>query len=143
MRWWDSSALLSVLLEQEATADLKELLASDQDIAVWWGTKVESISAVSRLQRERRLEPANANKVVKHLDLLLSSAWEVQPLEEVRVTACRALRVHELRAADSLQLAAALAWCEHRPSGIGFVCLDRSLGEAAMREGFDLLPESR
>jgi predicted nucleic acid-binding protein len=142
MKWWDTSALLSILLEQEATEDLKGLLASDQDIAVWWGTKVESISAVSRLQREGHLEQAAASHVLKQLDLLLSSAWEVQPLEEVRATACRALRVHELRAADALQLAAALVWTEHRPTGMGFVCLDRRLREAAMREGFELSPGS-
>jgi len=140
MRWWDTSALLSVLLEQEATEKLKELLASDEELAVWWGTKVESVSAVSRLQREGYLKQAAAGDVLKQLDLLLSAAWEVQPLEEVRAMACRALRVHELRAADALQLAAALVWAEHRPTGLGFVCLDGRLREAAMREGFEVLP---
>ena len=50
-----------------------------------------------------------------------------------------AVRVHPLRAADSLQLAAALASAEEDPSGVGFVCFDIRLNEAASREGFTVL----
>ncbi len=142
MRWWDTSALLSLLLQQETTDELKALLASDDTLVVWWGTKVEAVSAVSRLQRDGYTESRVSARLFKHLDGLLSAAYEVQPLEEVRATACRALRVHELRAADALQLAAALVWAEHHPTGLGFVCLDRRLREAATREGFEVLPES-
>jgi len=142
MRWWDTSALLSLLLEQEATEQLKALLVSDDSLVVWWGTQVEAVSAISRLQRDGHINPATSTRLLKQLNSLLSAAYEVQPMEAVRSTACRALRVHELRAADALQLAAALVWAEHHPTGLGFVCLDRRLRDAATREGFEVLPES-
>jgi hypothetical protein len=51
----------------------------------------------------------------------------------------RLLRVHPLRAADSLQLAAALAIAGDDPAELGFVCLDQRLVEAARKEGLDVL----
>lgn len=73
------------------------------------------------------------------LDALKGSWHEVQPLETVRRFARRLLRVHELRAADSLQLAAALAAAEGRSDVLEFVSLDDRLLEAARREGFRVL----
>jgi hypothetical protein len=53
--------------------------------------------------------------------------------------ASRLLRVHPLRAADALQLAAALAAAKGDPSSLDVVCLDQRLSEAARREGFRVL----
>jgi predicted nucleic acid-binding protein len=67
----------------------------------------------------------------------LSDAWqEIEPGEVVRESAMRFLRVHPIRAADALQLAAAFAAAEHRPASSGFVTLDERLAGAARREGF-------
>lgn len=65
---------------------------------------------------------------------------EVQPSNMVRQRAERLLMVHSLKAADSLQLAAALTWAEEVPKGLHLVCLDQNLREAALKEGFSLLP---
>lgn len=65
---------------------------------------------------------------------------EVSPASELRDRAVRLLDLHPLSAADALQLAAALDWCEERTTGAGFVCLDQRLRAAAMREGFDVYP---
>ena len=46
---------------------------------------------------------------------------------------------HPLRAADSLQLAAAIAAADGDPAGVGFVCFDTRLAGAASREGFAIL----
>ncbi len=48
--------------------------------------------------------------------------------------------IHPLRAADAMQLAAALVWTEDATSGAEFVCLDQNLREAALKEGFTILP---
>ena len=48
----------------------------------------------------------------------------------------RLLSVHDLRAADALQLAAAFFVAEARPSTLEFVCLDDPPLAAARREGF-------
>ncbi|HXM20881.1 MAG TPA: hypothetical protein VN948_06425 [Terriglobales bacterium] len=44
---------------------------------------------------------------------------------------------YDLRAADSLQLAAALGWCEDEPHGRVFLTADQKLREAALLSGFD------
>ena len=61
---------------------------------------------------------------------------EVEPGEELRESAKRLLRVHDLRTADALQLAAAVYVAEARPSTLEFVSLDDRLLAAARREGF-------
>ncbi len=67
----------------------------------------------------------------------LRECWtEVGDLALVNGRAERLLAVHPLRAADALQLAAALVVCEERPVGQRFVCLDANLASAARREGF-------
>ena len=51
------------------------------------------------------------------------------------------LSVHPLRAADALQLAAALLASDHEPQRMEVVCLDERLSEAARIEGFTVLPQ--
>ena len=65
---------------------------------------------------------------------------KVLPGERLREVAERMLRVHPLRAADALQLAAALVWSRDRPDGRVFVSCDERLRDAAGREGFTVLP---
>ena len=74
------------------------------------------------------------------LRALMASWTEVEPSEAVREQAARVLRLHPLRAADSLQLAAAMVWCQGDPSHREFVCLDHRLRNAVHREGFVILP---
>jgi hypothetical protein len=54
----------------------------------------------------------------------------------------RFLRVHPLRAADALQLAAAFMAAERRPASLQVVTLDERLADAARREGFALVEVS-
>jgi hypothetical protein len=61
------------------------------------------------------------------------------PLEPVRGLGRRLVRVHPLRAADALQLAAALVACEGDPSSLVMVTLDARLSEAARKEGLATL----
>ena len=63
----------------------------------------------------------------------------VGPLERVRQVAIRLLRVHPLRTADALQLAAAVVASEDRPRTLDVVTLDARLALAARREGFAVL----
>ena len=109
-------------------------------ILAWWGTRVECISAVARLEREQKLSSTGAAAALAHLNNLARSWNEIQPVEEIRETAGRFLRVHNLRAADALQLAAAFLASERRPPSLEFVSLDDRLSAAAEREGFVLVP---
>ena len=109
-------------------------------MVVWWLTRTECLSAFARRLREGVMSARDERRARQFLKTL-SQAWsEVQPSESVRTVAERLLAVHDLRSADALQLAAALEWCDARPSGVAFVCLDARLRQAAQREGFEPFP---
>lgn len=111
-------------------------LRGDSDMAVWWATRVECVSALVRQERAGGLAQGDVALAVDRLDALNVGWHEVQPTERLREHAVRILRTHPLRAADGLQLAAALVAAEGDPAGLGFVCLDDRLAEAGRREGF-------
>jgi len=67
----------------------------------------------------------------------------VQPVQSARRAARRLLRVHPLRVADALQLAAALVGCEGNPATLEIVSLDDRLIDAARREGFPVVELER
>jgi len=76
----------------------------------------------------------------ERLRLIVQHADSIAPTDDVRRRAARLLAFHPLRAADALQLAAALVWCEEQPHGEGFVSLDGRLRDAGAREGFVVHP---
>lgn len=135
MMFWDSSAVVPLIVAEAATASAQRLLREDPAILVWWATPVECTSAIARLERDHELGGPSVVKATGRLDGLAEAWSEVQPTEAVRRTARRLLRVHQLRAADALQLAAALTASEGDPSTLGFVSLDDRLVDAARKEG--------
>ena len=141
MRFWDNSSIMPLVLEETNIATIVDHLREDTEVAVWWGTWVERAVAISRLRREGRLDEEGEEGVRDTLDLLAETWIEVRPTDEMRLLAALLSRGHPLKAADALQLAAALRWCEGDTSGAGFVCLDGRLRRAASNEGFDVLPE--
>jgi uncharacterized protein len=111
----------------------------DSSVLAWWGARIECASAIARLEREGRLRRKSAMAARLRLDRFARTWDEVQPSDSVRDIAGRLLRVHDLRAADAVQLAAALAAAEGQPRTLTVVCLDDRLGTAAEREGFPLV----
>ncbi len=136
MRYWDASGIVPLLVRQARSQAMATLLKQDPGILTWWGTPVECLSAITRLAREDRLDPAQAREAENRMQELRQSWNEVLPGEACRRMAERMLRVHPLRAADALQLAAAVIAADHDPTRLPMVCLDRRLMEAAVREGF-------
>lgn len=141
MIYWDSSAVLPLIVQEPSSAGLRKFYSANSEAVAWWGTPVECVSALARLEREGGLEPGMVTEALRRLKEINESWHEVQPLDLVRDTAARLLRVHALRSADALQLAAALIACDHRPQAWQFVCLDSRLSAAAEREGFKVLRE--
>ena len=138
MKFWDTSGIVPLLVRQTRTRDIMRLLAEDQAMVTWWGTPVECLSALMRLVRESQLSADDARDAERRLHELRSGWDEVLPAEACRRTSERMLRVHPLRAADAMQLAAALIAADHDPSRLDFVCLDQRLSDAARKEGFTL-----
>lgn len=139
MRFWDSSAVLPLLVREPTSARALKWLAEDPRMIVWWGTRVECVSALVRLERDGALTTEDLGVALADLGRLQTSWHEVEPGDILRETAERLLRVHPLRAADALQLAAAVVAAQHRPSALPFVSLDTRLVTAAGREGFPRL----
>jgi len=135
MRFWDASAVVPLLVEQPLSVRARHLLAEDPDLVVWWSTPVECASAVARLRREGILPESVEREALATLDLLRSGWHEILPGDAMRAQALRVLRLHPLRAADALQLAAALEWAG-TPAAGALVTFDERLAGAAAREGF-------
>jgi len=139
LRFWDSSGLVPLLVRQRASGRMRSLYRSDPGVLAWWGAAVECESAISRLEREGLLRRRSAAAARARLDRFAATWHEVQPSEPLRENARRFLRVHDLRPADALQLAAASAAAEGRPAALALVCLDDRLAFATEREGFPLM----
>ncbi len=140
MRFWDSSALIPLVVGADGSSVMHALLAEDPDLIIWWGSGVEGASAVHRLRREGVLGPLETAQVQAGFASVLDAANVVEPTDAIVATSLRLLTAHPLRAADSLQLAAAFLWTQDHPAGRDFVCLDARLRVAAALEGFRILP---
>lgn len=140
MRFWDTSAIMPLVSREPLSDEMRRLLEEDVGMVVWWATRVECVSAISRRTREGLLGPEGEASARGLLDDLSGSWTEARPTARLRALAEQALAAHPLRAADALQLASALIWCGGEPRGRSFVCLDERLRTAASRSGFALLP---
>lgn len=139
MKFWDASAIVPLVVAEEETTSCRILLAEDTEVVVWFLTPVEVYSALNRRLREGSLKLQDFRKA-KERFLLLEKAWsEVISVERVRDRALRLLENHPLRAADALQLAAAVIVSEDNPRSLPFVTLDSRLGLAVEKEGFPVL----
>lgn len=135
MRFWDTSAIVPLIVDQPRAATARGWLAEDDEIVVWWGTTIECASAIARLHREGTLDVESERRALGLLDGVRAALFEIRPTQTVRDQALRILRLHPLRAADALQLAAALEWIEVPQHGT-FLTFDARLRDAALREGF-------
>jgi len=132
--------VVPLVVDEEHSVTSAALLSEDRTVVTWWGSRLECLSALRRRERDGGLRTTEVAISVRLLDDLSAGWHELLPGEELRVAAERALAVHPLRAADALQLAAALTWRGPAVRAAGFVCLDERLREAAQREGFSALP---
>jgi len=136
--FWDASALVPLCIHEAASGQAQAHLRRFAPV-VWWGSLVEVHSAICRLQRDQEITDRDKQGAVARLRLL-SLAWrEILPGDQIRELATQSLDKYSLRAADSVQLAASLIWCEQRPSKRTFICGDHRLSEAAELAGFSVL----
>lgn len=136
MRFWDSSAVIPLLVQEEQTSRRQAQLRDDPRMTVWWACRLECSSALNRLRRDGGLDEEGLARALGALEMLKDGWYEVLPTSELRARAMRLLRVHPLRAADSQQLAAALIATMENPSTLPFLTDDERLREAAQKEGF-------
>ena len=141
MRFWDSSAVVPLLIQQERSSRAATWVSGDDAMVMWTLTPVEVVSALRRLVREGALSEDAARVAEVRLGEMLARSHIVIDVEAVKSLAARLLRLHPLRAFDALQLGAALHWTEGNPQGRTLHTLDNRLAQAAEREGF-LVPKA-
>jgi len=140
MKFWDSSAMVPLVVDEEETDYCLKTLSIDQEMLIWCLSKVEVISALCRLVREKSFTEAEFQKAKKRLNDLIERAHEVKVIQKVRDRALRLLEVHPLSAADACQLASALVATQEEPDRLAVVCFDQRLMKAAIKEGFVVNP---
>ena len=137
--FWDTSAVIPLCCWQPQTHATNRAYRLFPQMVVWWATSIECHSALRRLERQQLLTAQETQTALRTLEKFQARWTEVTPQTAVRDTAQRLLGQHDLRAADSLQLAAALVWCNLYPKGKTFVGGDAKLLSAAANEGFTVV----
>lgn len=136
--FWDASALVPLCVHEATSRDAHAQLRVFLPV-VWWGTVVEIHSAIRRAHLLGKLSDQDKGKALSRLELLSRGWREILPDDALRDLARQLLDTHDLRAVDSLQLAAALVWCQHRSASRKFLSADLRLSESARARGFSVV----
>jgi len=139
VRFWDASALVPIFLNEPQSELTRTWYATDPGVIVWALTRIELLSAIARRDREDPAEPAPYRIARDKIARVWPEWFEIGDLVAVAQHAERLLLAHPVRAADALQLGAAIVAAESQPATLEFVTLDRRLGAAAAREGFPVV----
>jgi predicted nucleic acid-binding protein len=134
--FWDSSALIPLCVSQPQSAN-SQLLYRSYSIVAWWATEVEIVSGLTRLERTGQIT-RDQFRVSKQFAGNLEERWYSVGSRSIASDACSLLERYPLRAADALQLAAALEACAHHPQGFVFITADRRQADAARLSGFSV-----
>jgi len=131
--YWDTSPIIALLVGEPAAARYRRF--ENQRIVTWWGTSLECISAIARRQREGEAAEIVAESY-RRLEAMRAGWQEIHASETLHRTAARLLKTHPLRAADALQLGAALVASNFEAHSARFLTEDARLKQAAEKEGF-------
>lgn len=140
MRFWDTSAIVPLLVAETASEATADLYRADANIVVAWTTSIECASAFIRKHRERQLSDQQVASLLGRLDEA-RRRWSIaEPTEPLRSSAERMVARHGLHAADAIQLASAALAAQVDTAPLEFVCFDKRLAAAAVAEGLRVLP---
>src|SRR5262245_22723120 len=114
--FWDTSSIVPIIVHQPSSKRAKELLRKHSKLVLAWITPIVVHSSLSRLAREGVLDEKHYAIAADRFTQIEKNRIEVFPSETLRVLCIEVLKNHDLRAADSLQLASALIWCNEKPS---------------------------
>lgn len=140
MRFWDTSALVPLLVAEQASEMIARTYREDRTVVVAWTTAIECVSAFARKRRENQISEGLLARILQRL-ADVRAGWAVaEPTLQLVAIAERIVTRHGLRAADAIQLASAIGSSSFEGAQPAMVCLDRRLAQAAMAEGFRILP---
>jgi predicted nucleic acid-binding protein len=135
--FFDTSAIIPLCVAQAMSQRARHIYRDYSRQVIAWTCLVEATGAIYRAVRYGALSEQNAGRAVGRL-MQLQERWvEITATDQVRDIALEVVRIYDVRAADSLQLASALIWCKQKPRNRLFVCFDQKLAAAAKAVGFD------
>src|SRR5262245_16201141 len=124
MRYWDSSAIVALHVRQAHSKSVRQLIGTDADCLSWVLSDIEVRSGLCRLQREGSMSHDELAEAMARVESFWRVVHAITPINAVKARAKRLLHAHPLRAADAMQLGAALSAVYDDPDGFEFVCLD-------------------
>jgi len=134
--FWDTSALAPLCVPRGVTPRAIGLYKL-HDAVVRWATPVEVASTLTLLVRMKQLDSSDWTRARK-LAKRLADLWSmIQPSDAFRAKSAQLFDCHDLRAADSFQLAAVMGSCEVAPHGRVSVTDGQRLMETACSRGFE------
>lgn len=134
--FWDTSAILPLCQSEGRSSAVAHLWRQYEQSIVWWGSIVELYSALARLEREKIIVAKQRIAAENRINRISQTWFTVAPTERVRELAQTLPVAYELKAADSLQLAAALVAVREKPNKQEFITGDGKLSAAAEAAGF-------
>ena len=139
MRYWDTSAIVPLVVDERGTKLARAWLEGDPQIVTWALTRLEVAAVVERLAREQVITAAERRRLHEKFEEFSAMWAEVTDILATRSRALALLARQTLHSADAAQLGAAWLAAEGDPASLEFVCFDRGLAAAAEREGFRVL----
>jgi predicted nucleic acid-binding protein len=135
--FWDASVLVPLCVIQPQTVQAVSFFSSYR-VSVWWATRVEMTSAFVRLLRSQEIDSQTYAQAQLEAERYANRWHVVEPSARIALNARAVLEHYPLRAADALQLTAAMELCEGKPQGNVFLTFDKRLQAAAGLAGFTL-----
>ena len=83
MRFWDSSAIVPLVIQEAATDPIRQLLSQDPQMATWALTATEIVSALWRRKRLGELTIEGVQQATWELDQLAQSWTRMIDLDRV------------------------------------------------------------
>ncbi|HBG05517.1 MAG: hypothetical protein A2075_04515 [Geobacteraceae bacterium GWC2_58_44] len=69
MRFWDTSAIIPLFVEEPRSETIRSIVKEDGDMVAWWATPVECISAAARVRREGKMSTEEEQTIRVRLDM--------------------------------------------------------------------------
>jgi predicted nucleic acid-binding protein len=124
VKFWDTSALVPLVTQEDKSSVAQDLLEADRNVAVSFITPVELTSTLWRRGRRWHDQASFRRSLFKAAEL--ESNWTlVDDVEPIIKLARRLITEHVLRSGDAIQLAAALFLVDGHPEDLPFVSHDK------------------
>ena len=135
MRFWDTSALIPLLTQEETTPAMTALFRTDRNLIVAFITPVEIASALGRKAGVN----ADLRRLAERRLAVLEANWTIIDDYESTIRIARRFATnYGLREGDAIQLACATLAVTDK-SALPFVTRDQDLGDAARDVGFPII----